>query len=52
MKTFTWTAVLAAIVALPFVIGRRKRVILGVRPVAGGSVPGEVLRYDIDDLLT
>jgi hypothetical protein len=52
MKTLTWTAVLAAIVALPLVIGRRKRLVLGVRPASGGSVPSEVLRYDIDDLLT
>jgi len=52
MKTLTWTAVVAAIVAFPLVIRKRKRVHLGVRPVAGGSVGSEILRYDIDDLLT
>ncbi len=48
----TWTAVLAALVAFPLVFHRRKRVPLGIRPVAGGRISGEVLRYDIDDLLT
>ncbi len=52
MRTLTLTAVLAAIVAFPLVLRRRKRAPLGLRPVAGGRVGGEVLRYDIDDLLT
>ncbi len=52
MRTLTLTAVLAAIVAFPLVFRKRKRTPLGLRPVAGGRVGGEVLRYDIDDLLT
>lgn len=52
MKTLTWTAFLAAIVAFPFLIRRRKQVPMGIRPVAGEGVSGEILRYDIDDLLT
>ncbi len=52
MRTLTWTAILAALVALPFVVRKRKREVVGLRPVSGGRVSGEVLRYDIEDLLT
>ena len=48
----TWTAVLAAIVVLPLMIHRRRREVQGIRPKAGGMISGEMLRYDIDDLLT
>ncbi len=52
MRTLTWAAVLAGLFALPLVIRKRKRVAVGIRPVSGGEVAGEVVRYDIDDLLT
>ena len=52
MKTLTWTAVVAALVVLPFMIRKRRRGGIGILPKAGGMVSGEVLRYDIDDLLT
>lgn len=52
MRTLTWAAVLAGLVALPLVWKKRKRVTVGLRPIAGGDVAGEVVRYDIDDLLT
>ncbi len=52
MRTLTWTAVLAGLIALPLVMRKRKRAVVGLLPEAGGDVVGEVLRYDIDDLLT
>ena len=52
MRTLTWTAVVAAIFAFPLILHKRKRVPTGIRPVSGGRISGEVLRYDIDDLLT
>ena len=51
-KAVALTALLTALLALPFVVKKHKEVTKSDAPVMGGSVSGELLRYDIDDLLT
>ena len=51
-KAVALTALLAAILTLPFVMKKHKEVARSDEPVMGGAVSGELLRYDIDDLLT
>lgn len=54
MKFVTITAVLGALVALPFIFGRRKPEPIPVA-VQRGRMPTESdinLRYDVDDFLT
>jgi len=54
MKFVTITAVLGALVAIPFIFGRRKPEAIPVT-VQRGRIPTERdtnLRYDVDDFLT
>jgi hypothetical protein len=52
MKTFTITAVLGALVAIPFLFGRRKSQVV---PISGNEKPRQLdsdVRYDVDDFLS
>ncbi len=52
MKTFTITAVLGALVAIPFIFGHRKPKVV---PIAATENPRQLdsnLRYDVDDFVT
>jgi hypothetical protein len=54
MKTFTISALLGALVAIPFIVGKRKPQVLPVAVESRNNLR-EVdsnLRYDIDDFLT
>ncbi len=51
-KAITLTAFLAAIMAIPLVVGAMHAEHRELKPGSGGRLNGELLRYDIEDLLT
>ncbi len=53
MKAMTLTAVMALLVAIPFIIGKKRLQPIQVNGEnAGTELTDENLRYDIDDFLT
>jgi hypothetical protein len=52
MRAFTITAILAALIAIPFMKRRRHLEAAEVKPEFGGRLNGDDLRYDIDDFLS
>lgn len=51
-KTITFTAIIAALLALPLVLKKHQDKLVRPEVLRGGTLSGELLRYDIDDLLT
>jgi len=53
MKTITFTAVMAVLVAIPFILRKKRPQLIPFQPETDcGTSTDEVLRYAIDEFLT
>jgi len=53
MKTITFTAVMAVLVVVPFILRKKRPQLIPFEPqTEGGKMTDESLRYAIDDFLT